>query len=91
MTTGTTINAEVTAQGIDNDLLTIDDVAKRLKVSTTTIFNWLNEKSPYHLLGFPKTYCLGPKRTRFRKSEIDAWLSALRPTTERPHHQRKAA
>jgi nitrogen PTS system EIIA component len=53
---------------LDNDILTIEDVASYLRLTPQTIYRWAQEKRiPAVKLG---------KEWRFRRSIIDAWLDA---------------
>lgn len=56
----------MTRQGLDNDILTIEEVATYLRLTPQTIYKWAQEKRiPAAKLG---------KEWRFRKSIIDRWL-----------------
>jgi excisionase family DNA binding protein len=52
--------------GFDNEILTIEEVARYLRLTPQTIYKWAQEKRiPGAKLG---------KEWRFRKSIIDRWL-----------------
>ncbi len=52
--------------GLDHEILTIEDVARYLRLKPQTIYKWAQEKRiPAAKLG---------KEWRFRKSVIDRWL-----------------
>jgi excisionase family DNA binding protein len=51
-------------------LLTTDDVAKRLRVSRRAAFMLV--KQP----GFPAPVRLGSRMVRYRESDLDAWVAA---------------
>lgn len=53
---------------LENEILTIEDVASYLRLTPQTIYRWAQEKRiPAVKLG---------KEWRFRRSIIDAWLDA---------------
>jgi excisionase family DNA binding protein len=55
-------------RSLDNEILTIEDVAAYLRLTPQTIYRWAQEKRiPAVKLG---------KEWRFRRSIIDAWLDA---------------
>lgn len=66
---------------IDNtDLLTIDQVARRLGVQKQTLAQWR------YLGRGPAFIKLGPKSVRYAGTDVDAWLDAQRttPSTSQP-------
>ncbi len=55
-------------RSLENEILTIEDVASYLRLTPQTIYRWAQEKRiPAVKLG---------KEWRFRRSIIDAWLDA---------------
>lgn len=50
-----------------SDLLTIKDVAKKLKVSEVTVRRWLNKRTI--------TAIKLPQGVRFREEHLEGWLS----------------
>lgn len=55
-------------RALENEILTIEDVASYLRLTPQTIYRWAQEKRiPAVKLG---------KEWRFRRSIIDAWLDA---------------
>lgn len=55
-------------------VLRIKDVAKKLSIGKSTIYDWLNLKSPRYDATFPKPFKLGGKAIGWLSSEVDAWL-----------------
>ena len=51
-------------------MLTETELAEYLKVHRTTLWRWRSE-----LKAFPKPVRLGRKLIRWKKSQIDSWLS----------------
>ncbi|MCM8791726.1 MAG: helix-turn-helix domain-containing protein [Candidatus Omnitrophica bacterium] len=52
----------------ENNLLTIDELARYLKVTRRTIYEWLKKKK------IPAVKIIG--QWRFKKERIDAWLES---------------
>jgi len=51
------------------DLLSPNQVITRLDIPSTTLYRWIAEGR------FPKPVKIGPRRTAFRVSHIEAWLN----------------
>lgn len=51
-------------------LLSVRQVGARLSVSVATVWRWLRDEEA----GFPRPVRLSPGCTRFRASDIDAWV-----------------
>lgn len=54
--------------------ISIQKLAKRLDHGKSTIWDWLNEKSPRHDPTFPKPIRSGKSSTRWIVSEVDQWI-----------------
>jgi len=57
----------------DDKLLTKEELAKYLQVTTRTVTIWIKKRRLPH-------YRLGCRRVRFKRSEIDAHFAANRPS-----------
>lgn len=55
-------------------VLRIQQVAEKLSIGKSTIYDWLNPKSPRYDVAFPKPFKLGGKAIGWLSSEVDAWL-----------------
>jgi len=55
-------------------ILRISAVTKKLGIARSTIYDWLNVKSPRHDPAFPKPYHLGKQSVGWRESELDEWI-----------------
>lgn len=55
-------------------VLRIQQVAEKLSIGKSTIYDWLNPKSPRYDETFPKPFKLGGKAIGWLSSEVDAWL-----------------
>lgn len=54
----------------------IKDVAKQLSIGQSTLFDWINPKSPRFKEDFPKPIRIG-RCTFFSQSEINSYLANL--------------
>lgn len=50
------------------------EVSKRLSISKSTIYDWLNPKSPRFDSQFPRPVKIGRMATGWLESEINEWL-----------------
>ena len=82
-------NTQVELPVAPDRLITVQEFAAMLQVSTTTIFNWGNPKKSERPQGFPVSVALGEKRTRWKLKEVQAFIASLQPSRERPHHLRQ--
>lgn len=64
-------------------ILRLKQLMRKIGVSRSTIYDWLNPKSPRYDANFPKQLCLGRQAVGWRESEIDAWLFELCPRTKK--------
>lgn len=57
-------------------LLPVAEVTRRLGVSRSTIYNWLNRDSPLHRSDFPRPVRVGLRAVRWRSDEIAEWIAS---------------
>ncbi|AWM79337.1 hypothetical protein DKL61_02610 [Gammaproteobacteria bacterium ESL0073] len=55
-------------------VLRIQQVAEKLSIGKSTIYDWLKPNSPRYDETFPKPFKLGGKAIGWLSSEVDAWL-----------------
>ncbi|MBZ7216169.1 AlpA family phage regulatory protein [Klebsiella grimontii] len=55
-------------------ILRIRDVVNKLGIARSTIYDWINPKSPRYNATFPKQRRLGMQSVGWLESELDAWL-----------------
>lgn len=55
-------------------VLRILQIAEKLSIGKSTIYDWLNPKSPRYDETFPKPFKLSAKSIGWLSSEVDAWL-----------------
>ncbi|MBP6496832.1 helix-turn-helix transcriptional regulator [Providencia heimbachae] len=55
-------------------ILRMNAVADKLGIARSTIYDWLNPKSPRYDCTFPKQYRLGIQSVGWLESELDEWL-----------------
>ena len=55
-------------------ILRMRAVAAKLGIARSTIYDWLNAKSPRHDPAFPKPYPLGTQSVGWLESELDEWV-----------------
>lgn len=55
-------------------VLRLPDVVSKLGIARSTIYDWLNDKSPRHDPAFPKPYPLGKQSVGWLESELDDWV-----------------
>lgn len=58
----------------DMKILRLPEVAKKAAIKRSTIYDWLNPKSPRYDPTFPKQRRLGTKSVGWLESELDDWL-----------------
>lgn len=59
-------------------VLRIPDVVNKIGIAKSTIYDWLNAKSPRHDPAFPKPYPLGRQSVGWLESELDEWIMQRR-------------
>ncbi|WP_455425478.1 AlpA family phage regulatory protein [Dryocola sp. LX212] len=60
-------------------ILRMRAVAAKLGIARSTIYDWLNAKSPRHDPAFPKPYPLGKQSVGWLESELDEWILHRKP------------
>ncbi|HFI5640959.1 TPA: helix-turn-helix transcriptional regulator [Raoultella planticola] len=55
-------------------ILRIREVVNKTGIARSTIYDWINQKSPRHDPTFPKQRRLGMQSVGWLESELDAWL-----------------
>ncbi|EKK5498986.1 AlpA family phage regulatory protein [Enterobacter hormaechei] len=55
-------------------ILRLPAVVSKLGIARSTIYDWLNAKSPRHDPAFPKPYPLGKQSVGWLESELDDWV-----------------
>ncbi|WP_415999628.1 helix-turn-helix transcriptional regulator [Citrobacter portucalensis] len=55
-------------------VLRLADVMKKIGVARSTIYDWMNKKSPRHDSTFPQRVRLGKASVGWIESELDTWL-----------------
>jgi len=56
------------------EFLTVSQVAHRMNVSPNTVWRWVRERAE-----FPRPQKLGPRATRWRRSDIEAFEAQTGP------------
>ncbi|MCW8114093.1 AlpA family phage regulatory protein [Yersinia intermedia] len=59
-------------------ILRMRAVVAKLGIARSTIYDWLNAKSPRHDPAFPKPYPLGRQSVGWLESELDEWIMQRR-------------
>lgn len=60
-------------------VLRLIHLMQKIGVSRSTIYDWLNPKSPRYDANFPKQLRLGKQTVGWLESEIDEWLLTFCP------------
>ncbi|HCB0205070.1 helix-turn-helix transcriptional regulator [Klebsiella oxytoca] len=55
-------------------ILRIREVVNKLGIARSTIYDWINPKSPRYDATFPKQRRLGMQSVGWLEAELDAWL-----------------
>ncbi|HHS9481920.1 hypothetical protein CF033_24170 [Klebsiella michiganensis] len=55
-------------------ILRIREVVNKLGIARSTIYDWINPKSPRYDATFPKQRRLGMQSVGWLETELDAWL-----------------
>ncbi|MDK9362913.1 helix-turn-helix transcriptional regulator [Lelliottia wanjuensis] len=61
-------------QHFSQKILRLKEVIKKLGISRSTIYDWLNTNSPRYDETFPKQVHLGLKSVGWLEYELDEWL-----------------
>ncbi len=56
-------------------ILRLPDVLKKTGISRSTVYDWMNPKSPRYDPTFPRPIQLGQKSVGWYESDLDHWLS----------------
>lgn len=67
-------NQQARAGGIGDPVLRPSAAASYLGIAPSTLYDWLNARSPRHDAKFPRPICLGGRARGFRLSQLDSWL-----------------
>lgn len=59
-------------------LLRIKELVKKLGVARSTIYDWMNPKSPRHDPYFPQRIHIGAAAVRWDEGQVDAWIQRKR-------------
>lgn len=62
-------------------ILRIREVVNKLGIARSTIYDWINPKSPRYDATFPKQRRLGLQSVGWLESEVDEWLLGRRPAS----------
>jgi len=62
-------------------ILRIRAVVNKLGIARSTIYDWINPKSPRYDATFPKQRRLGQQSVGWLESELDAWLLERGPAS----------
>lgn len=65
-------------------ILRIAAVVSKMGIARSTIYDWLNAKSPRHDPAFPKPYPLGKQSVGWLESELDEWVIQRKPALPTP-------
>ncbi|MEB1111650.1 AlpA family phage regulatory protein [Citrobacter portucalensis] len=55
-------------------ILRIRDICQKIGIGRSTIYDWINPKSPRYDASFPKRLRLGKQSVGWLESEIDNWI-----------------
>jgi prophage regulatory protein len=50
-------------------------VTQKLGIAKSTLYDWLNPKSPRYDVSFPKPFKIGLASVGWLEAEIDAWIN----------------
>ncbi|PJD91695.1 AlpA family phage regulatory protein [Enterobacter hormaechei] len=62
-------------------MIRITSVMKKVGVARSTIYDWINPKSPRYDVTFPKRRRLGKQSIGWLESEIDEWILLREPVS----------
>ncbi|UPQ70137.1 helix-turn-helix transcriptional regulator [Kluyvera ascorbata] len=63
-------------------ILRIRDICQKIGIGRSTVYDWINPKSPRYDASFPKRLRLGKQSVGWLESEIDNWI--LQRNTVKP-------
>ncbi|HDO1331737.1 TPA: AlpA family phage regulatory protein [Aeromonas veronii] len=55
-------------------VLRLKDILFKLNVARSTVYDWMNERSPRHDPSFPKRVKIGLHSVGWLESEVDSWI-----------------
>lgn len=55
-------------------ILRIRDICQKIGIGRSTVYDWINPKSPRYDASFPKRLRLGKQSVGWLESEIDNWI-----------------
>lgn len=59
---------------LEHKLLRLKDVLSLVGIKRSTLYDWLDVKSPRYDPGFPKQIRLGLSSVAWVREEVDAWI-----------------
>ncbi|EEM8097722.1 hypothetical protein CMV52_05185 [Klebsiella pneumoniae] len=57
-------------------IIRLPGVLKRIGIGRSTVYDWMNPKSPRYDPTFPRPIQLGQKAVGWRESDLNHWLSS---------------
>ncbi len=91
LTAEATSTASNSEQLEDVRMITALEMSEILGCSVSSVYAWSDRNSKNYIEEFPVPVQLGPKRTRFRYSDVLRFVNSLKPIAERKHHFRSGA
>lgn len=55
-------------------ILRLKDILFKVNVARSTLYDWMNERSPCHDPTFPKRVKIGIKSVGWLEDEVDSWI-----------------
>ncbi|MDQ1885325.1 AlpA family phage regulatory protein [Aeromonas salmonicida] len=55
-------------------ILRLKDILFKVNVARSTLYDWMNERSPRHDPTFPKRVKIGIKSVGWLENEVDSWI-----------------
>ncbi|WP_238337533.1 AlpA family phage regulatory protein [Arsenophonus endosymbiont of Aphis craccivora] len=63
-------------------MLRLNTIVIKTGIARSTIYDWLNPKSPRYDSSFPKPRKLGKQSVGWLESEIDGWINEIAKTSK---------
>ncbi|QLK88603.1 AlpA family phage regulatory protein [Arsenophonus endosymbiont of Aphis craccivora] len=63
-------------------ILRLNTIVIKTGIARSTIYDWLNPKSPRYDSSFPKPRKLGKQSVGWLESEIDGWINEIAKTSK---------
>lgn len=76
------INSTLMQDNVVN-ILRAKDLAKKLGIAVSTLYDWLNPKSPRYDQQFPKPIRLGSRAKGWLSSDINQWVANKLSVTDK--------